>query len=120
LDQGHCSVYFEKGFDLVDHNIIVDELCKLQVSPAFIRWIKLDHIPRHGTVLTEAYLKEQSLEHLFPILVNPLQDWNGQINLINDTTALEIVPWCSPSHPCRGDISVCLKQRNEVKLQEMQ
>ena len=45
LDQGHCSVRilfadFKKGFDLVDHNVIVDELLKLQVCPVIIRWIK--------------------------------------------------------------------------------
>jgi hypothetical protein len=45
LDQGHCSVRiffadFKKGFDLFDHNVIIDELLKLQVSPVIIRWIK--------------------------------------------------------------------------------
>ena len=35
---------------------------------------------------------------LFAILVNPLlKDWNGRLNFVDDTTALEIVPRCSPS-----------------------
>ena len=45
LDRGHCSVRiffadFKKGFDLVDHNVIIDELIKLQVNPAVIRWMR--------------------------------------------------------------------------------
>ena len=36
LDRGHCSV----RFDLVDHNVIIDELIKLQVNLAVIRWIR--------------------------------------------------------------------------------
>ena len=45
LDRGQCSVRiffadFKKGFDLVDHNVVIDELQKLQVNPAITRWIK--------------------------------------------------------------------------------
>ena len=42
LDVGHCSVClsfadFRKGFDLVDHNIIVDELGNLNVHHCSVR-----------------------------------------------------------------------------------
>ena len=60
FDQDHCSIriFFtdlKKGFDLVDHNFIIDELGKLQVDPAIRKWIlplvnslqKLDHLPPH-------------------------------------------------------------------------
>ena len=115
LDQGHCSVRiffadFKKGFDLVDHNVIIDELLKLQVSPDIIRWIKSFLTSReqclkigsplpHGNPLTVAYLKGTKLGPLlFAILVNSLlQDWNGRIKFVDDATALEIVPRCSPS-----------------------
>ncbi len=45
LDIGHCYARlffadFRKGFDLVDHNIIISELSNLHVHPAIIRWIK--------------------------------------------------------------------------------
>ena len=34
---------------------------------------------------------------VFAILVNSLlQDWNGRIKFVDDATALEIVPRCSP------------------------
>ena len=35
---------------------------------------------------------------LFAILINPLlKDWNGRIKFVDDATALEIIPRCSPS-----------------------
>ena len=45
LDVGHCFVPlffadFRKGFDLVDHNIIIDELGNLNLHPAIICWIR--------------------------------------------------------------------------------
>ena len=44
LESGQCSVRiffadFRKGFDLVDHNIIIDELKRLDVHPSIVRWI---------------------------------------------------------------------------------
>ena len=45
LDIEHCYARlffadFRKGFDLVDHNIIISELNNLHVHPAIIGWIK--------------------------------------------------------------------------------
>ena len=35
---------------------------------------------------------------LFAVLINPLlNDWHGQIKFVDDATAVEIVPRCSPS-----------------------
>ena len=44
LERGSCSARlffadFKKGFDMVDHNVIVKELACLGVQPAIIRWI---------------------------------------------------------------------------------
>lgn len=44
LDNGHCYTRilftdFSKGFDLVDHSVLVSELCDLGVHEALIRWI---------------------------------------------------------------------------------
>ena len=115
LDQGHCSVRlffadFKKGFDLVDHNVIVDELYKLQVCPAIMRWIKSFLTSREQCVKIGLSTSSWKRVHgglpqgtklgplLFAILVNSLlQDWNGRIKFVDDTTALEIVPRCSPS-----------------------
>ena len=45
LDTSHCFVRlffanFRKGFDLVDHNRIIDELENLNVHPVIVRWIR--------------------------------------------------------------------------------
>ena len=45
LESGQCSVRiffadFKKGFDLVDHNVLNNELVKFGVHPAIHRWIR--------------------------------------------------------------------------------
>ena len=45
LEKGQCSARvffadFKKGFDLVDHNVIITEYERLGVHPVIIRWIK--------------------------------------------------------------------------------
>ena len=53
-----------------------------------------------GNPPTEVYPKEHVCMGplLFAILVNPLlKDWNGRLKFVDDTTALEVVPRCSPS-----------------------
>ena len=48
---------------------------------------------------------------LFAILVHPLlkDNWIGRPKFVDDTTALEIIPGCSPS-------TLLLTQENEYKL----
>ena len=45
LDRGHCAVRlffadFKKGFNLVDHNVVIAELQNLDVHPILVQWIK--------------------------------------------------------------------------------
>ena len=101
---------FEKGFDLVDHNVVVDELQKLQVNPAIIRWIKSFLSWREQSVKigfsTSTWKRANGGlpqgtklgPFLFSVLVNSLlEDWSARIKFVDDTTALEVVPRCSPS-----------------------
>ena len=115
LDRGQCSIRiffadFKKGFDLVDHNVVVDELQKLQVSPAITRWIKSflscrEQSVRIGSSTSRWKRANGGLPQgtklgpfLFAVLVNSLlKDWNARIKFVDDTTALEVVPRCSPS-----------------------
>ena len=115
LDVGHCYARlffadFRKGFDLVDHNIIIGELENLRVDPAIIRWIKAFLTGRAQCVkfgmATSSWKKvngglPQGTKLgplLFAILVNPLlKDWQGRVKFVDDTTVLEIIPRCSPS-----------------------
>ena len=100
---------FKKGFDLVHHNVLNDELVKLGVHPAIHRWIRdfstnceqcaqiqsscsswkrMNGLPQ-GTKLGPL---------LFAILVNNLlKNWHGRIKFVDDTTAFEIIPRGSPS-----------------------
>ena len=45
LESGQCSVRiffadFKKGFDLVDHNVLIDEIVKIGDHPAIHQWIR--------------------------------------------------------------------------------
>ena len=115
LDSGHNSIRlffadFRKGFDLVDHNVILNELTNLNVHPVLTRWIKAFLTSRQQCVKIDCYKSSWKSANgglpqgtclgplLFAILVNPLllKDWNGRLKSVDDTTALEVVPRCSP------------------------
>ena len=60
LDNGHCSVRlffadFKTGFDLVDHNAIVQELLNFDVHPILIQWIKVFLTDREQCVKIDPY-----------------------------------------------------------------
>ena len=115
LDSGHNSIRlffadFRKGFDLVDHSVIINELENLNVHPVLTRWIKAFLTNRQQCVKVDCHESSWKTTNgglpqgtclgplLFAILVNPLlKDWNGRLKFVDDTTALEVVPRCSPS-----------------------
>ena len=115
LERGSCSARlffadFKKGFDLVDHNVIVKELACLGVQPAVIRWIKAflsnrEQCVRVGSSTSSWKKTNGGLPQgtklgplLFAVLINSLlKDWPGRIKFVDDTSALEILPRYSPS-----------------------
>ena len=101
---------FRKGFDLVDHNIIIQELENLHVNPIIVLWIKSFLTNRKQCVrIGESYSSWKTVNGglpqgtklgpiLFAVLINPLlKDWSGRIKYVDDTTVMEIIPRCSPS-----------------------
>ena len=79
------------------------------MSPVIIRWIKSLLTSREQCVKIRSSTSLWKSVNgglpqgtklgplLFAILVNSLlQDWNGRIKFVDDATALEIVPRCSP------------------------
>ena len=101
---------FRKGFDLVDNNRIIDELENLNVHPDIIRWIRSFLTNREQCVkigrcisswktVSGGLLQATKLGPiLFAIFVNPLlKDWQGRIKFVDDRTAIDILPRCSPS-----------------------
>ena len=110
LDKGQCSARvffadFKKGFDLVDHNVIITEFERLGVHPVIIRWIKSfltdrEQCVRVGNCKSSWKKTNGGLPQgtklgplLFAIMVNSLlKDWQGRIKYVDDTSALEIIP----------------------------
>ena len=115
LENGSCSARlffadFKKGFDLVDHNVMIRELENLGVHPAIVRWIKAFLSNREQCVRIENSYSSWKKTNgglpqgtklgplLFAVLVNSLlKDRPGRVKFVDDTTALEIIPRCSPS-----------------------
>ena len=143
LEKGSCTARlffadFKKGFDLVDHNVIVKELVNLGVEPAIIRWIKAFLSNREQCVRVENSSSSWKKTNgglpqgtklgplLFAVLINSLlKDWPGRIKFVDDTSALEIVPRYSPSLMplVVNDISAFASQRgmklNHKKCKQM-
>ena len=102
---------FSKGFDLVDHNILLNELNNLDVDPHLVRWIAAfltnrSQRVRIGNSLsppiglngwTSHSTKLASL--LFCILVNGMAaKCKRRVKYEDDATAMEIIPRCLPSY----------------------
>ena len=90
---------FTKGFDLIDHAILMRELAKLEVHPVFLKWIATflsnrRQVVRSGRTLKEGVPQGTKLGVIFfTVMTNKLlSDWHLRIKFVADTTALEIIP----------------------------
>ncbi|CAB3995721.1 RNA-directed DNA polymerase from mobile element jockey, partial [Paramuricea clavata] len=115
LERGSCTARlffadFKKGFDLVDHNVIIKELTLLGTHPSIIRWIKAflcdrEQCVRLGTSMSSWKKTNGGLPQgtklgplLFAVLINSLlKNWPSRIKFVDDTSALEIIPHFSSS-----------------------
>ncbi|CAB4043478.1 Hypothetical predicted protein [Paramuricea clavata] len=115
LERGSCTARlffadFKKGFDLVDHNVIIKELILLGTHPSIIRWIKAflcdrEQCVRVGTSMSSWKKTNGGLPQgtklgplLFAVLINSLlENWPSRIKFVDDTSALEIIPRFSSS-----------------------
>lgn len=143
LDKGHCYARvlftdFSKGFDLVDHNVLCDELRSLGVHEVLIRWIGSFLTNRSQKVKVGSYVSCEVTPRggipqgtklaplLFAILVNNLvRTWNIRAKYVDDLTVVEIIPRCSPSvlPYIAGDICLFASEHgmrlNPTKCKEM-
>ena len=110
MDRGNTAARiffadFSKGFDLIDHNILLRELEKLSVSPVLIRWIAAFLTNRQqavkiGDTTSEWRTVKGGIPQgtklgvtLFAVMTNGLiADWPLRIKFVDDTSALEILP----------------------------
>ena len=105
LESGQRSVRiffadFKKGFDLVDHNVLNDELVKLGAHPAILRWVRDFLTNREQCVQIQSSCSSWKRMNgglpqgtklgplLFAILVNNLlKNWHGRIKFVDYMTA---------------------------------
>ncbi len=96
---------FSKGFDLIDHSILIQELNKLQVHPALLAWISAFLFNRRqavriGNVLSQWKTLKGGIPQgtklgvvLFMVMTNSLlTNWHLRTKFVDDTSALEIIP----------------------------
>ena len=82
---------FWKGFDLIDHNILMTELRKLEVDPALISWIAAFLTDREQAESMPQGTKLGVI--LFTIMTNNLSaDWHFRVKFVDDMSAIEILP----------------------------
>ena len=102
---------FSKGFDLIDHNILLEELRGLEVSPSIISWIAGFLAGRNQAVRIEGTLSDWKTLNggipqgtklgviLFAVMTNRLlRRWHLRTKFVDDTTAVEILPRNSMSY----------------------
>ena len=95
---------FSKGFDLVDHTILLQEL-ENQVHPALLNWIAAFLTNRKQAVKIDGVLSDWKTVKggvpqgtklgviLFIVMTNNLLcNWNLRSKFVDDTSALEIIP----------------------------
>ena len=113
LDRGNCFARilftdFSKGFDLVDHNVLIEELRSLGVHEVLVRWVGPFLSDRSQRVslcntLSPAVIPRGGIPHetklapiLFAVLVNKLtSNWNLRAKYVDDLTIVEIIQRCS-------------------------
>ena len=97
--------HFSKGFDLIDHNILISELKKLDISDIILKWISAFLVNRRqavnagGTLSQWKFLKGGIPQGtklgvvLFAVMTNSLlADWHLRTKFVDDTSAVEILP----------------------------
>ena len=115
LDKGNCTISlffgdFKKGFDLIDHHILISKLQQYSLHPCLIRWVAAFLQGRSQCVkLASSSSMFHSLNGgipqgtrlgplLFAIMVNDLaRNWGPRAKYVDDLTLFEIIPRNSPS-----------------------
>ena len=110
IDSGNSSVRvffadFTKGFDLIDHSVLLDELKSFSIDQTLFFWIRSfltnrTQAVRVGTSLSSWTLVNGGVPQgtklgltLFAVMINKLlRNWHMHMKYVDDTTAFEIIP----------------------------
>ena len=101
---------FSKGFDLIDHHILLDKLGKYELPGCLVRWVAAFLIGRTQRACLDSSLSSNKMLNggipqgtrlgsiLFAVMVDDLlRSWGPRVKFVDDLTVLEIVPRNSPS-----------------------
>ena len=109
IDSGNCSVRiffadFTKGFDIIDHPILLDELRSFNIDQTLLFWIRSFLTNRTQAVRVGSSLSSWKQVNgvipqgkklgltLFAVMVNKLlMNWRMRTKYVDDTTAFEIL-----------------------------
>ena len=115
VDTGNCYTRiffasFSKGFDIIAHNIILQELCFLNVDQTLFVWIRALLTDRTQAVRVGSPLSPWLHTYggvpqgtklgttLFAIMINGLLgDWHSRLKYVDDMTVFEVIPRNSSS-----------------------
>ena len=115
VDTGNCYTRiffasFSKGFHIIAHNIILQELCFLNVDQTLFVWIRALLTDRTQAVRVGSSLSPWRHTYggvpqgtklgttLFAIMINGLLgDWHSRLKYVDDMTVFEVIPRNSSS-----------------------
>jgi hypothetical protein len=97
---------FSKGFDRIDHNILIANLQKLNIHPTLTNWVSASLSNRIQAVRIAGVLSDWKRPNggipqgtklgviiLFSVMTNELlTEWRLRTKFVDGTTALEIIP----------------------------
>ena len=110
IDSGNCSVRiffadFTKGFDIIDHSVLLDELRSYNIDQTLFFWICSFLTNRIQAVRVGSSLSPWKQVNggvpqgtklgltLFAVMINKLlSNWHMRTKYVDDTTAFEIIP----------------------------
>ena len=110
IDSGNYSVRiffadFTKGFDIIDHSVLLDELKSFDIDQTLFFWVRSFLTNRVQAVRVGSSLSSWKQVNggvpqgtklgptLFAVMINKLlRNWHMRSKYVDDTTAIEIIP----------------------------
>ena len=111
VDTGNCGARlffpdYSKGFDMIDHMVLIEELRRMHVHPVLVNWmitavlcnktqaVRIENVISEWKTPKGGIPQGTKLGAIVSTIMtnNLLRSWNLRIKFVDDTTALEIIP----------------------------